>query len=70
VRHHGNFSLLSVVVALGKAFAECPTKALGKEVFVDKIFAVYPLPSAALSKDFAEGKMASKACISSSASSS
>jgi hypothetical protein len=68
VRHHGNFSLLSAVVALGKAFAECPTKALDKEVFADKFFDVYPLPSVALSKAFAEGKMASKACISSSAS--
>jgi hypothetical protein len=38
-------------------FAECQQqKALGKEVFANEIFAVYPLPSAALGK----------ACVSSS----
>jgi hypothetical protein len=41
-------------------------KALGKEVFADEFFAVYPLPSAALGKAFAEGKMAFAACVSSS----
>jgi hypothetical protein len=48
VRRHGNFSLL----------AECLKKALGKEVFAEEFFAVYPLLSAALGKAFAEGKMA------------
>jgi hypothetical protein len=33
-------------------------KKLDKEVFADEIFAVYPLPSAAYGKAFAEGKVA------------
>jgi hypothetical protein len=43
-------------------------KTLGKEVFADDFFAVYSLPSAALGKAFAEGKMAFAecACVSSS----
>ena len=40
--------------ALDKGFAECRFLALGKEIFADKIFAERPLPSAALSKAFAE----------------
>jgi precorrin-6B methylase 1 len=58
MRHHGNFSLPSAVVVLGK-----PTKKhLAKEVFADEIFVVYPLPSAALGKAFAKGKMAFAEC--------
>jgi hypothetical protein len=33
-------------------------KTLDKEVFANEIFVVYPLPSAALGKAFAKGKMA------------
>jgi hypothetical protein len=60
VRRDDNFSLPSVIVALGKAFAcRVPNKKkLDKEVFADEIFAVYPLPSAAYGKAFAEGKVA------------
>jgi hypothetical protein len=49
------------------AFAECLTKKiLGKEVFADEIFTVYPLSSAALGKAFVEGKLAFGTCVSSS----
>jgi hypothetical protein len=61
MRRHGNFSLSSAIVALGKAFAECRQKTLGKEIFTNEILAVYSLPSAALGKGFAEGKMAKHA---------
>jgi hypothetical protein len=47
VRRHDNFSLPSA-----------RQKTLGKEIFADEIFAVYSLPSAALGKVFAEGKLA------------
>jgi len=38
--------LPSAGLALGKDFAECRFLALGKEIFVDKIFAERPLHSA------------------------
>jgi hypothetical protein len=43
---------------LGKVFAECPKKVLGKEPFADKIFADCSLPSVTLGKGFAECKIA------------
>jgi hypothetical protein len=51
VRRHGNFSLPSA-----------RQKTLGKEVFADEFFVVYPLSSAALGKAFAEGKTAFAEC--------
>jgi hypothetical protein len=41
-------------LTLGKVFAECPKKALGKEPFADEIFAECSLPSVTLGKAFAE----------------
>jgi hypothetical protein len=49
VRRHGNFSL---------PLPSARQKTLGKEIFVDEIFVMYSLPSATLSKAFAESKMA------------
>jgi hypothetical protein len=39
---------------LGKVFAECPKKVLGKEPFADKIFVECSLPSVTLGKVFDE----------------
>jgi hypothetical protein len=44
-------------LTLGKVFAECPKKALGKKHFADEIFAECYLPSVTLGKDFAECKI-------------
>jgi hypothetical protein len=41
-------------VTLGKVFAECPIKVLGKEVIADVQFAELSLSSATLGKEFAE----------------
>jgi hypothetical protein len=48
---------------LGKVFAECPKKVLGKEPFADKIFAECSLPSVTLGKGFAECKIAFAECL-------
>jgi hypothetical protein len=45
-------------MTLGKVFAECPKKVLGKEPFADKIFAECSLLSVTLGKGFAECKIA------------
>jgi hypothetical protein len=41
-------------LTLGKVFAECPKKELGKKPFADEIFAECSLPSVTLGKAFAE----------------
>jgi hypothetical protein len=50
-------------MALGKVFAECPTKVLGKEVVADVQFAERSLPSVTLGKAFAECKIAFVVCL-------
>jgi hypothetical protein len=50
-------------LTLGKVFAECPKKALGKEPFADEIFAECSLPSVTLGKAFAECKKAFAECL-------
>jgi hypothetical protein len=50
-------------LTLGKVFAECPKKALGKEPFADEIFAECSLPSVTLDKAFAECKIAFAECL-------
>jgi hypothetical protein len=50
-------------LTLGKFFAECPKKALGKEPFADEIFAECSLPSVTLGKAFAEWKIAFAECL-------
>jgi hypothetical protein len=52
------FVFAECFLTLGKVFAECPKKALGKEPFADKIFVECSLPSVTLGKGFAECKIA------------
>jgi hypothetical protein len=52
------FFFAECFLTLGKVFAECPKKALGKEPFADEIFAECSLPSVTLGKGFAECKIA------------
>jgi hypothetical protein len=50
-------------LTIGKVFAECPKKALGKEPFADEIFAECSLPSVTFGKAFAECKIAFAECL-------
>jgi hypothetical protein len=50
-------------LTLGKVFAECPKKVLGKELFADEIFAECSLPSVTLGKGFAQCKIALVECL-------
>jgi hypothetical protein len=51
------FFFAECFLTLGKVFAECPKKVLGKESFTDEIFAECSLPSVTLGKGFAECKI-------------
>jgi hypothetical protein len=57
------FFFAECFLTLGKVFAECPKKALGKEPFADEIFAECSLPSVTLDKAFAECKIAFAECL-------
>ena len=57
------FFFAECFLTLGKVFAECPKKALGKEPFADEIFAECSLPSVTLGKAFAECKIAFAECL-------
>jgi hypothetical protein len=57
------FFFVECFLTLGKVFAECPKKALGKEPFADEIFAECSLPSVTLGKAFAECKVAFAECL-------
>jgi hypothetical protein len=57
------FFFADCFLTLGKVFAECPKKALGKEPFADEIFAECSLPSVTLGKAFAECKKAFAECL-------
>jgi hypothetical protein len=57
------FFFVECFLTLGKVFAECPKKALGKEPFADEIFAECSLPSVTLGKAFAECKIAFAECL-------
>jgi hypothetical protein len=48
---------------VGKVFAECLKKTLGKEPFADEIFAECSLPSVTLGKAFAECKIVFAECL-------
>jgi hypothetical protein len=52
------FFFAECFLTLGKIFAECPKKVLGKEPFADEIFVECSLPSVTLGKGFAECKIA------------
>jgi hypothetical protein len=57
------FFFAECFLTLGKVFAECRKKALGKEPFADEIFAECSLPSVTLGKAFAECKIAFAECL-------
>jgi hypothetical protein len=57
------FFFAECFLKLGKVFAECPKKTLGKEPFADEIFAECSLPSVTLGKTFAECKIAFAECL-------
>jgi hypothetical protein len=57
------FFFAECFLTLGKVFAECSKKVLGKEPFADEIFAECSLPSVTLDKCFAECKIAFADCL-------
>jgi hypothetical protein len=57
------FFFAKCFLSLGKVFAECPKKTLGKEPFADEIFAECSLQSVTLDKAFAECKIAFAECL-------
>jgi hypothetical protein len=57
------FFFAECFLTLGKVFAECPKKVLGKELFADEIFAECSLSSVTLGKGFAECKIVFAECL-------
>jgi hypothetical protein len=51
------FFFAECFLTLGKVFAECSKKVLGKEPFADEIFVECSLPSVTLGKGFVECKI-------------
>jgi hypothetical protein len=57
------FFFAECLLTLGKVFAECPKKALGKEPFANEIFVECSLSSVTLGKGFVECKIAFAECL-------
>jgi hypothetical protein len=57
------FFFAECFLTLGKVFAECPKKVLGKEPFADEVFVLCSLPSVTLDKAFTECKIAFAECL-------